>query len=202
MFNKTLITLLIVSLSGCVNLGLNAGDHPRQTFVLEDQPGNPPAIPATQPYTLLVENTRSSSFDNNESLVFSRAPHTRGRYQYAHWSELPSVRWSELLFNRLANTPLYTTVVQANSDVSADRHLATELLSFYDDATTNPGFVHVALRAQLIDSRNHRLIARRVFVKNVPLTSYNATGAALAFNVASHAVLDDLTAWLATAEKK
>lgn len=200
MFKKALIPLLIVSLGGCVNLGLNSGDHQRQTFVLEDLPGNRPAIPATQPYALLVENTRSSSFDNNESLVFSRSPHTRGRYQYAHWSELPSVRWSELLFARLANSSLYATVVDANSDVSADRHLSTELLSFYDDASTEPGYVRVELRAQLIDSKQHRLIARRVFVQNVPLTRFNAAGAAAAFNAAAHGILDDLTEWLVAAE--
>ncbi len=197
MFKKALIPLLIVSLGGCVNLGLNSGEHQRQTFVLEDLPGSRPVVAVTQPYTLLVENTRSSSFDNNDSLVFSRTPHTRGRYQYAHWSELPSVRWSELLFARLANSSLYTTVVDANSDVRADRYLSTELLAFYDDASSNPGFVHVELRAQLIDSKQHRLIARRVFVQNAALTSFNATGAAAAFNVAAHDILNDLTAWLA-----
>lgn len=200
MFKKALIPLLIASLGGCVNLGLNSDDHQRQTFVLEDLPGSRPAIPATQPYALLVENTRSSSFDNNESLVFSRSPHTRGRYQYAHWSELPSVRWSELLFARLANSSLYATVVDANSDVSADRHLSTELLSFYDDASTEPGYVRVELRAQLIDSKQQRLIARRVFVQNVPLTRFNAVGAAAAFNSAAHGILDDLTEWLVAAE--
>lgn len=200
MFKKTLLSLLLVLLAGCVNLGDNSSGHQRQTFVLEDLPGKQPVIPVVQPYTLLVENTRSSSFDNNESLVFSRAPHTRGRYQYAHWSELPSVRWSELLFARLSSSSLYKTVVDANSDVKADRYLSTELLSFYDDATTQPGFVRVELRAQLIDSKQHRLIGRRVFVQNVPLTSFNAAGAAAAFNAAAHGILNDLTAWLAGAE--
>ncbi|MHB8847785.1 MAG: ABC-type transport auxiliary lipoprotein family protein [Burkholderiales bacterium] len=200
MLKKALLPLLIASLAGCVNLGDNSSDHLRQTFVLEDLPGNRPAITVVLPYTLLVETTRSSSFDNNESLVFSRSPHTRGRYQYAHWSELPSVRWSELLFARLSNSPLYATVVDANSDVSADRHLSTELLSFYDDATTQPGYVRVELRAQLIDSKRHRLIARRVFVQNVPLTSFNAAGAAAAFNIAAHNILNDLTKWLVAAD--
>ncbi len=200
MIKRLLLALLISSLGGCVNLGGGANEPPRQVYVLVDAPAAPATIPVVRPYTLLIEDTDSSSYDNNSFLVFSRSLHTRSHYQYAHWSELPSVRWSELLFNRLANTHIYASVVSANSDVSAERHLSTNLLSFYHDATNKPGFVHVVLRAQLYDSQHQRLIARRVFVQNTPLTSYNAAGAAAAFNQASHAILDDLTRWLASAE--
>ena len=200
MATKLFIALLISLLSGCINLGYSAKDPSRETYVLRDLPASKITVQTSLPHTLLVESTRSNSFDNNQALVFSHAPNTRGHYQYAHWGALPSVSFGELLYNRLANANLYATVVNADSDASADRHLATELLSFYHDASSNPGQVRVVLRAELFDTIHHRLIARRVFEEDVPLRSFDAAGAAAAFNVATGAILNDLTTWLATAE--
>lgn len=199
MTSKLLIALLISLLGGCVNLGDNRHTLPSTIYVLADTPAPQPPAVQVQAHTLLVENTHASAYDDNEALVYSRAPNTRDRYKYARWSERPSTRFSELLFNRLAGAGLYATVVNANSDVLADRRLATELLSFYHDASTTPGHVRVVLRAELFDARHHRLIARRQFEQNVPVASYDAAGAAAAFNLATQALLNNISAWLSTA---
>lgn len=201
MLKKLLLILLVSLLGGCINLGYNAQDPSRQTYVLSDTLAVKPVLQISQPHTLLVEATRSNSYDDNQALVFSRAPHTRGHYQYAHWSELPSVRLGELLFNRLANANLYTAVVQADSDARADLHLSTQLLAFYHDASSNPGQVRIELRAELFDTLHHRLIARRLFEQTFAVKNYNAAGAATAFNLATGALLNNLTTWLASTQQ-
>lgn len=195
-----LIMLLSALLGGCVNLGSDSKAGPSVIYVLADTPAATPRSGPALPYTLLIEPTHTSAYDNNIALVYSRTPDTRGHYKYARWSERPSVRLSELLFNRLSGANLYATVADNNSDVIADRRLATELISFYHDASTDPGHVHVALRAELFDTLHRRLIARRLFEENIPAKSYNAAGAAAAFNLATQALLNDIDAWLSTAD--
>ena len=194
------IALFISLLGGCVSLDLSPKNIPSIVYVLADAPAPPLPVGPSHPHTLLVEATHASTYDDNEDLVFSSKPNTRGRYKYARWSERPSVKLSELLFNRFVNAQLYATVVNAGSDVTADRRLSTELLAFYHDASTNPGKVHIALRAELFDTLHHRLIARRLFEQNTPLVSYDAAGAAAAFNLANQALLTDISNWLSTAE--
>lgn len=195
MYKKLLFALLISLLGGCISLG---SDHKNANaiYVLADAPTPPLNTQPVLAHTLLIEATHANEYDDHEALVFSRAPHTRGRYKFAHWSELPSTRFGELLFNRLSTANVYTTVANASGDVIPDRRLVTELLAFYHDANTNPGHVHVVVRAELYDSQHHRLIARQMFEQNTPLTSYDAAGAAAAFNLATQNVLTDISAWL------
>jgi cholesterol transport system auxiliary component len=54
------------------------------------------------------------------------------------------------------------------------------------------------LRAELIDMKKHSLRGRRVFEQKVPLTTYDAAGAARASSLAVGRMLDELTDWLAT----
>lgn len=199
MINKLLVAFCISLLSGCINLGDNPKALPSMIYVLADAHATQPGAPVIA-HTLLVEDTHANVYDDNEALVFSRVPNTRARYKFARWSERPSTRLSGLLFNRLADAKLYAGVVAVGSDVIADRRLATELLAFYHDATTSPGHVHVALRAELFDTTHHRLIARRLFEQDVPVASYDAAGAAAAFNIATQALLNDISAWLSATD--
>ena len=80
--------------------------------------------------------------------------------------------------------------------VRADWLLDTELVEFYHDAASNPGQVRLVLRADLVDTRQRKLLGRRVFEQQVALASYDAAGAAQASSQAVSRVLDDLTAWL------
>lgn len=194
MHKKLLLGVLISMMGGCISLG---GDqtHTTATYVLSDSV-RPSAFPSAKPHILLVDTAHANRFDDSEALSFSSAAHTRGHYKYALWSELPSTRFSELLFNRLANARLYKTVAVAGSDVIADRLLTTNLLAFYHNAATKPGFVHVVVRSELYDTVQHRLVDRREFEQNIVTTSYDAAGAAAAFNLATQAILSDISTWL------
>jgi cholesterol transport system auxiliary component len=104
---------------------------------------------------------------------------------------------SELLFSRLMTSRIYTNTVPEDSDVTAERLLTTELLSFYHDASTQPGQVRVRMRATLYDNQQHVLISQRVFEQSAAVKTYDAAGAAAAFNLASTALLDEVVSWLA-----
>lgn len=147
--------------------------------------------------TLLVLDTTTGGFYDSDQLVFSRSAGTRGQYQFARWTERPGRRFAELLRARLDQLDRYR-VAPAGGVVRGDLMLDTRLIEFYHDATREPGQVRLELRAELVDLKQRRLLGRHTFEQKVPLTTYDAAGAAQASNLAVSRVLDDVSAWLAT----
>ncbi|BBO99394.1 ABC-type transport auxiliary lipoprotein family protein [Sulfuriferula nivalis] len=186
--------ILVLMLAGCVNLG--GETRPSTTYILLDA-HSASAASAQQSQTLMVAPIRTSSFDDNDKLVFARTANTRAVYQLARWSERPSSRLNELLFSRLSNSGVYANIVPDDSDVIADRLLTADLLSFYHDASTQPGQVYVRMRFTLYDNQQHMLISQRIFEQTAAVKTYDAAGAATAFDQATTALLDDVVNWLA-----
>lgn len=193
--------MLALSLGGCFSLTGNNKASEITTYVLEDG-GN--ATPATtiNPRTLLVLDTATNAFYNTDSIAFSRAPGTLGLYQYARWADRPGKRLGELLLTRLEADHIFATVASSGSGIKGNWVLDTSLLAFYHQASTAPGSAHVELRAEVTDLRTRTLIARKLFIQNVPAPTYNAAGAVTAFNIATGKLLDDVGAWLQTLPTK
>ncbi|MBW8364314.1 MAG: PqiC family protein [Rhizobium sp.] len=189
---------LVLALGGCVNFGQSANAPGVVYYVLNDaEPAAAPApVPAEAP-TLQVLDTTTGGFYDSDQLVFSRSTGTRGQYQFARWTERPGRRFAELLRTRLDRLGRYR-VAPAGGVVRGDLMLDTRLVEFYHDATSEPGQVRLELRAELVDLKQRRLLGRHTFEQKVPLTTYDAAGAAQASNLAVSRVLDDVSAWLAT----
>ncbi len=198
---KTALSLmvLILALGGCVSLNPHA-DSPGVVYYVLDDTGPAASLAQTARAdipTLQVLNTTAAAFYNSDRLVFSRSPGTRGQYQFARWTERPGKRFAELLRARLDRLGAYR-LTSAGGYARSDLMLDTRLVEFYHDATREPGQVRLELRAELVDLKQRTLLGRRVFEQHVPLTTYDAAGAAQASSLAVSRVLDDLDAWLAT----
>ncbi|MDA8129212.1 MAG: ABC-type transport auxiliary lipoprotein family protein [Betaproteobacteria bacterium] len=209
---RLLLIALVLALNGCVNFGSN-GDSPAVVYYVLDDGGSAatpgpaadgqgaaPAAGADDSAhvpTLLVRNTTAGGFYDSDQLVFSRSPGTRGQYQFARWAERPGGRFAELLRTRLDRLGRYR-IAPPGGIVRGDLLLDTRLVEFYHDAVQPPGKVRLVVRAELVDLRQHRLVGRRVFEQQVPVTTYDAAGAARASNEAVGRLLDDLGGWLAT----
>lgn len=197
---KNWVLVVTLLLSGCLGLGKNTPEV--INYVLEDLSPVTEKSATPDPRSLLILDTSATAFYDNENLVYSRAPGTRGQYQYARWTERPGKRFSDLLQKRLATQSGFASVSIAGGQVRGDLVLDTELSEFYHQAETAPGSVHVLLRAELIDLKTRKLLGRQWFERRVPIASYDAAGAAKGFNQATTGVLDDLLAWLGTMPKQ
>lgn len=198
---------LSLALGGCISLDGKGGAVPTVYYVLDDAvPAEPhapaevamtAAAPQQAMQTLLVLDTTSSGFYDNDQLVFSREAGTRGYYQFARWTERPGKRFADLMRSRLDRLGSYR-VAAASGQVRGDLLLDSELVEFYHDARSGPGQVHLLLRAELLDIRQRKLLDRRVFEQRVPVATYDAAGAAAASGVAVARTLDQVSAWLAS----
>jgi len=185
-------------LTGCVNFGEKTKIPAVVYYVLNDPvSATDPAPLRADAKTLLVLDTTTGSFYDTDQLVFSRSASTRGQYQYARWTERPGKRFADLMRARLDRQGAWQ-VSAAGGYVRGDVLLDTVLMEFYHDAASVPGQVRLALRAELIDLKQRKLLGRRVFEQQVPVPTYDAAGAAEASSLAVSRALDDLTAWLAT----
>jgi len=195
MKNYLIAALVTLSLGGCVSLAGNK--HEIVTYVLKD-PGHAISPVVPNPHTLLVLGTTTNAFYNTDSIAFSRAPDTRGLYQYAHWTERPGKRLGELLLARLDADHIFATVASSGSNIKGGWLLDTRLLEFYHRAASAPGSSHIELRAEVLDLQSRTLVGRKLFIQEVPAPTYNAAGAVAAFNIATGKLLDDVEAWLQT----
>ena len=197
---KSVLVLAALSLllTGCVNFGEKTKIPAVVYYVLNDPvPATDPAPLRADAQTLLVLDTTTGSFYDTDQLVFSSSAGTRGQYQFARWTERPGKRFADLMRTRLDRQGAWN-VSAAGGYVRGDMLLDTELVEFYHDAASEPGQMRLVLRAELVDLKQRALLGRRMFEQQVPLTTYDAAGAAQAANLAVSRVLDALSAWLTT----
>ena len=190
-------------LSGCVNLdlpGVNS-NTPVVYYVLEDAGRTAPAA-TPSPKTLVLVDTQTGTFYDNDGMAFSNKTGTRGYYQYARWTERPGKRFSDLLIARLELEKPFATIVQTGTNVHGDWLLTTDIVELYHDVVKQPGTVKMVLRAEVADLESRKLVSRKLFTQIIPASSYEAEGAYQAFNQAVTATLNELTDWLKTLPPK
>ncbi len=193
----------IVLLSGCVNLDLPgvSNSTPIVYYVLEDA-GRPAPAATPSPKTLILVDTLTGTFYDNDGMAFSKEPGTRGYYQFARWTERPGKRFTDLLITRLEQEKLFAAVAQTGTNVHGDWLLTTDIVELYHNAVKQPGMVKLVLRAEVTDLKSRTLVSRQLFTQSVPAPSYEAGGAYQAFNQAVSASLNELTDWLKTLSSK
>lgn len=196
----TLIAAASLALSGCINLGLDdRKDAPEIVYYVMEDLGRTPGAPATPAARVLVLNdTQAGAFYDTDGMAYSRQSGTRAYYQFARWSERAGKRFTDLLLTRLEAEKIFSTVAQTGTNVQGDWLLITEIVEHFHDASQQPGAVRMLLRAEVVDIKARKLIARNTFSQSIPAASYNAAGAHQAFNQAATQTLNEMADWLKT----
>ncbi len=181
-------------LAGCLSF---QDVPPREYYVLDDLAKAGAARPAAAAgRVLLVSAASASPFYDTQNLVFSRAPGQRAYYQFAGWTERPGRRLTELLKRRLEAGGSFKSVAATTAGVKGDLVLNTRLEEFYHDTGANPGSVRIEVSAELVDYAGRTIVAQGRFAQSVPAAGENAQAAVAAFNRATAALLDELSAWV------
>lgn len=190
--------LLTLTLAGC---SVMPGPAQPVTYYVLPDPGPVAASGQVHPGVLLLREMDASSFYQARGLAYSREPGTRAHYQFAQWAELPARRLTWLLRQRLEESGIFATVAPLGGGVIGDYQLNTRLVDFYHDASTRPGSVRLLLDAELVNRAQGRLLARQAFLVQLPVSSYDANGAAEAMGRAANQMVDEIAVWLAQASR-
>ena len=191
---RILLSCLAAALvAGC----LSGGERSFQRYYVLEDAGAPAArAKSARAATLLVAPTAASAFYDTQDIAYSRAAGTRAYYQYHAWTERPGRTIGDLLVARLERGGAFQAVAKATDGVRGALVLSTRLSEFYHDAAVDPGSARVVLTAELVDPARRVLVARRIFTGSATAVTYDAPGAAQAFNRALGGVLGDVAAWV------
>lgn len=196
-FRNLIWLSLALGLPGCVNLGLPSEESsPAIVYYVMEDAGRSAAGSPPSAHVLLLADTTAGAFYDTDGMAFSSKPGTRGYYQYARWSERAGKRFSDLLLERLESEKLFASVAQSGGNVRGDWLLMTDILELYHDAVQQPGMARLQLRAELVDLKTRKLLSRKIFVQNIPVSSFDAAGAHRAFNLATTQALNEMADWL------
>lgn len=191
--NTRLIIFSLLFLGAC---GISGPRQAATWYVLEDQGTASAGTKPTWPGTLLIRETDAPTFYQSSAMAYSRAPGTRGYYQYARQTELPASRIAQLIRQRLEQAAIFPAVAPLGSGVEGGYQLNSRLLDFYHEAARAPGEVRLVLEVELVRRSDAHLVARTRIETEAAAPSHDARGAAQGANAALTQALDQLTAWL------
>ena len=104
------------------------------------------------------------------------------------------------LIQTLENTAGIRSVARANSGVSGDVQLTTEIRAFQVAVPSNQAIVEIS--AKLVSDREGRVVTGRVFRAGVPVAQVNAATVAPALDQALSIVLVDMARWIGGASAR
>ena len=157
-------------------------------YVLAAKP-LPPVAGLRHDLVVEVAQPRAWPGFGTAQMAYVRRPYELDYYAASRWADTPARMLQPLLARALEQTGSFRSVIRAPGIVPADVRLDTEIVRLEQDFTVQPSRVELTLRAQLVDVRERRVIATKVFneVENAP--HENADGGVVAANEALQRLL-------------
>lgn len=187
--------LFALTVAGC--LPTRTESPPTHTFrlSLDSDPteARPPDINGP---ILLVSLPLAEPGYETTKMVYLKRPYELEPYAVNQWADTPGRMFASLIVEKLSRTGSWRAVVPPSGTIRGDFRLETYGFSLQQEFLQDPSLVRVRARAQLVDTRESRVVGSRTFetVENAP--SGDAYGGVVAANQAVGALLDDMAAWL------
>ena len=176
----------------------SSADHPQRYFTLVAPTAATPFArhTAMRDGVLLIAPVSAAPFYDGREIAFSTAPGMRGRYQFSHWTEPSAESVHTALASGLARAQLFGTVATPAPGLKADWLLSARLMEIYHDAKRPPGVARLALDVELVDLREHAVVARRTFTACGNAPTHDADGAVVGARAALSVAVGDVVAWI------
>lgn len=195
LFHHLTIAFLLLLLPSCVSL-VKPPKEATTTYLLTVDETVPPTEREPLPLVLYVPRATAPSFLDSTKIVFSRSAETLNAYQYAQWAEPPPARITALLVQHLERQSIFAAVTRHTSGTSPDLALNLDLLDFRHDATTPPGNAVLRLRAEIIDLKNTRIVATRLFDERADVQTADAATVARTLGDIARRTIENVSNWI------
>ena len=186
--------LVMVTVTGC--LSPRAESLPMHTYRLSLDAWPAEARPADlNGPIVLVGLPQSEAGFEAQRMVYLKRRYELEYYAMNQWADTPARMFAPLLVGALGRTGTWRAVVPMPSSIRGDFRLDSYGFAVQQEFLQQPSRVRVAVRIQMVDLKESRIVGTRAFeaVENAP--SEDAYGGVLAANRAIAAMLDQIAAW-------
>lgn len=188
-----LLTLVVLSLSGCSLL------IERSPVTLFDLPAEAltSAVDADNAtdLTLRVATPGASGLLVSPRILVVPQPHQPQVYAGARWANSMPQLLRDRMIDAFQNDGRLPRLIHAESMVSADVELISNLRTFHSEYTSGSPEAVVRLDVRLVDARSQRLIAGQRFTQRQTASSEAIPDVIGAFGAASDALMRELVDW-------
>jgi len=184
------LAVLTYTIAGCA---LFSREKAPSLFTLGASPENRSPATARAQAILVAPPTARPGFESARMVYVTRAQEIRFFARH-EWVAPPAQMLAPLLTEALERGGRFRAV-RSTADVSSPFRLETEIVALQQEFTVQPSVTRFALRAQLVDIRERRVLAAEEFETTEPARSDDPYGGALAASQAVARVLDQLASW-------
>ena len=183
---------LAFALAGCTVLGLARTEAPI-LFTLEAASDGAPQRGAAAQAILVAAPVARPGYDGARMAYVTRAFEVQFFARH-EWVAPPGQMLAPLLVEALERGGRFRAV-QSPADVAPAFRLETEIIALQQEFTLQPSQTRFALRAELVDVAERRVVAAEEFEAVEPAPSDGPYGGVVAANHAVARVLGDLAKW-------
>jgi cholesterol transport system auxiliary component len=188
------IAIALASLVAGCSLVPTAPSPALTLHVLEARPA-PATMPAPRAAVLAVSAPRAVAAVDSASMLYVQQDHALERYATHRWADAPARLIAPLLMRTLDDSGAFRAVVATGNGMPADLRLDTELVQLRQSFLQRPSRIELALRVQLIDLAERRVLATRTIEVSESAPSDDAPGGVVAANAALSRALAQVAAW-------
>jgi cholesterol transport system auxiliary component len=195
-FSFTVAILLVLS-SACT-LGPNESSAPRTYFLNPQIASKNPQISAKRigASVLLISSPKAQAGFDTARMAYLLRPYEVSYYAFNQWADAPARMLQRILVENLDKTGLWSAVLQSPGAVPAQYRLDTDNLILEQQFFSRPSRVRLALRAQIVDTKNQSILATRYFELFEIAPTDDPYGGVQAANHAVAKLLNEIVAWL------
>jgi len=191
---KRIIPLLWLTLSACAPFSEALNRESPRLYVLTSDHSNKPALPAEGPVLLVSPPKAWPGYDTARIAYVKENPRL-DYYAKNEWADQPSRMLEPLLIKALEASGRFGAVVSTANGVSASLRLDTEIIHLHQVFLTKPSEGRLAIRVQLINTSQDRVLGTRTFEAAVPASSDDPYGGIMALNQAMEQILGEIVAF-------
>ncbi|MGH7810938.1 MAG: ABC-type transport auxiliary lipoprotein family protein [Candidatus Binatia bacterium] len=192
----TIVTFLMLS-SACA-LGPKENSAPRTYFLNPEIASKNPldAPKRTGGSVLLISQPKAQGGFDTARMAYLLRPYEVSYYAFNQWADTPARMLQRILVENLDKTGLWSAVLQTPGSVPAQYRLDIDNLILEQQFLSRPSRVRLALRAQIIDTKNQSILGTRYFELFEVAPTDDPYGGVQAANQAVANLLNELVAWL------
>lgn len=142
--------------------------------------------------TIIVNIPHAAAGFTTHQMIYVQQTHKLEHFRLSEWVIAPAAMLSPLITRALERSGQFGAVLQSPTSAVSQMRLEVEIVRLQQEFFSVPSRVHFTLRAHLLDTATHQVIAWREFDNLTTSVSDDPYGGVIAANIAVRTVITEL----------